>query len=476
MDIDDRVPYRLGTSKLPPLPIDWKIVGEHFPPKVQEACSIVEEYFKGELVSLFYIHRHGEERNTVLTLSTYNPALKDKWREAIEKLYECFKHEQGLVAEIADYSVFNPNLPKSITTVEIDLYQVAALIDDHEWMAVDVVRWYSPVRGVYWPTIAITARDAGKESWWSKKIPAIEQFVKDQGLDLEVVLRVLDHMPTHPEGDLDEYKNEFSRDVYKDFQKIGQSLGIQNVDGSVSLGCRILVEDGCQFGVTSYRRFQQGAELTQTGLVGLNIQTPSSHDDFYIKKCLLNHNKLEHLQPCNLGKIVAVSSRSLLTDWCLFELDRSEFVWKDPKVWAQIKDGKTYQVKKWGRSTGLTEGTISIPPSIINSKYMEHAQGASPIISVRCIVSSKGTHFFLPGDNGAFVQENDSGAILGFCAAYNKATKVSYMTPMATIIGEIDNVLTSKIKEPKEIQIRHDTCLAQEDQNIQQLTKTATFS
>ncbi|KAF2734530.1 hypothetical protein EJ04DRAFT_523524 [Polyplosphaeria fusca] len=265
MDINDRIPYRLGTSKLPPLPIGWKIVGEHFPPKVQEARGIVKEYFEGKEVSLLYIHCHGKE-----------------------------------------------------------------------------LCWYSPVRGVYWPTIVITARDIGKESWCLKKIPAIKQFVKDQGLDLELVLLVLDQMPAHPEGEFDKYRNEFSHDVYKGFREIGRSLGIQNVNGSVSLGCRILMEDGHQFGVTSCRRFQQGAGLTQTGLVGLNIQTPSSHDDPCIKEYLSIDDQVEHLQPRDLGKIVAMLSRSLLTDWCLFELDWSEFIWKDPKVWAQVKDSKIY--------------------------------------------------------------------------------------------------------------------------------------
>ncbi|KAF2726807.1 hypothetical protein EJ04DRAFT_570944 [Polyplosphaeria fusca] len=406
-------------------------------------------------------------------MATYDPVLKDKWHKAIEKLYECLGSEEGLVAEIADYAVVIPNsLPKAITTIEIDLYQVAALIDDHEWMTVDVVGWYSPMHGVRWPTIVITARDAGKESWYSKKILAVEQFVKDQGLDLEVVLQVLDQLPALPEGGFDQYNHEIISCKYDDIHMIGRSLGIQNIDGSVSLGFRILVEDGRQFGVTSCRRFQQ-AGLIQTELIGLNIQAPSFHDDPYIKKTLPKDEKVEHLQSRDLGKIVAVSSRSLLTDWCLFEIDQDDFVISNPNTWAQIKDGKTYRVKKWGRSTDFTEGAISASPSIINSKYMEHAQADSPIISVRCVTSSKNTPFFYPGDNGSFVQEYDSDAILGSCAAYNKASQVSYMMPIAPIIGEINDVLTSKIKEPKEIQVQHDTPLPEEFENFRHAVRLA---
>ncbi|KAF2739782.1 hypothetical protein EJ04DRAFT_559680 [Polyplosphaeria fusca] len=473
MGIDDRVPYRLGTSKLPPLPINWDLVREPKPLKVREAHQIVNECLSGQPVTFIYIHRQGEKRNTALAMSTYDPVLKDKWHEAIEKLYECLGHEEDLVAEIADYAVVIPNLlPKAITTTEIDLYQVAALIDDHEWMTVDVLGWYSPVHGVRWPTIVITARDAGKESWYSKKIPAVEQFVKDQGLDLEVVLQVLDQLPALPEGEFDRHYHELSSFVYGYVHEIGRSLGIQNVDGSVSLGFQIIVEDGRQFGVTSCRRFQQ-AGLTQTGLIGLNIQAPSSHDDLHIKKYLPEDDEVEHLQPRDIGKIVAVSSRSLLTDWCLFELDQDEFVRKNRKVWAQIKDGKTYRVKKWGRSTGFTEGAIGASPSILNSKYMEHAQADSPIVAVRCVTSSKDTPFFCPGDNGAFVQEYDSDAILGSCAAYNKASQVSYMTPIAPIIGEINDVLTGKIEEPKEIQVQHDTPLPEEFENFRHAVRLA---
>ncbi|KAF2736919.1 hypothetical protein EJ04DRAFT_595073 [Polyplosphaeria fusca] len=451
MFIDKRVPYRLGTSKLPPLPIESDLVDGRFPPKVQEACDIAVEYLKDEPIAMLYIRRRGEERNTALILSSYAPALENKWRKAIEKLYECFEHEEGLIAELADYRVHNPLLPKSITTAEVDLHQVTALFDDHEWMTVDVLRWYSPVRQEDWPTIVVTARDASKDSWWLKKIPAVEQFLKDQGLDLEVVLLFLDQMFTHEKADYDLYGGGGGGRLYSG-PNIGNSLGIQNVEGSASLGCRVLMEDGRQFGVTACRNFQQEPGSTRTELVGLNIQDPS-HDDDRVAKQFKPDLANFGLEPLDLGKISAVSLGSSLIDWCLFELHRLEIVFDDPKVWAQIIDGKTYQVKKQGRSTGLTKGTISASPSIINSKYIEHTQDATKISSVRCITSKEDTPFYLAGDCGASVQENDSGTILGLCLAYNEASKVSYMIPMETIIGEINDAVTSKIKEPKETQL-----------------------
>ncbi|KAF2727874.1 hypothetical protein EJ04DRAFT_593797 [Polyplosphaeria fusca] len=451
MDIDKRVPYRLGTSKLAPLPNDWDAVSERFPPKVQEACAIAKEFLKDEPVSFFYIQRHGEKRNTALILSLYAPALKDKWQKAIEKLYECFKHEEGLVAEIVDYHVHNPPLPKSITMVEVNLHQVVALLNDHEWMTVDIVRWYSPIRQEDWPTVIITARDAGQDYWWSKNIPAVEQFLKDQGLDLEVVLLFLDQLlPGLSSDRQNEHNLRAAHHLYLS-SEIGDSVGIQDMDGSETLGCAVLVEDGREFGVTACQNFQQGPGTTQTGLIGLSIQSPSSHDDRLSKKWLSEDLKAEDLHIFNLGKITTTSlSGFWLTDWCLFELPPETYIFMVPKSWAQIEDGKTYQVKKQGRSTGLREGTISASPSIINSKYIKNAQDAGTIASARCI-TSKDMPFCLPGDYGASVQENKSGTILGLCVAYNKASKVSYMTPMATIVGEINDAVASKIKEPKEI-------------------------
>ncbi|KAF2734269.1 hypothetical protein EJ04DRAFT_603426 [Polyplosphaeria fusca] len=451
MDIDKRVPYRLGTAKLAPLPNEWDIVGGRFPPKVQEAGAIAVECLQGGSTAMLYIRRCGEERNTVLFLSSYAPALKDKWQNAIEKLYECFQHEDGLIAEIVDYQVHNPLYPESITTAEVDLYQLAALFDDHEWMTVDVLRWYSPVRQENWPTVVITARDAGKDSWWSEKIPAVEQFLKDQGLDLEVVLQFLDQMFTHPKEYYELSRGLRNSRVYSG-PDIGSSLGIQNVAGSATLGCRVLVEDGRQFGMTTCRNFQQGPGSTQTGLIGLKMLTPSLDDERVAKK--YDPEYTMDRSPYECGKIFAVSSGSSLTDWCLIELDRHELIFKDPKIWARVKDGKTYQVKKTGRSTGLKEGTISASSSLINFKCIEPAQDAGTITSARCIVSKDPLEFFgFPGDAGASVQENDSGAILGLCLAYNSATKVMYMTPMATIFGEISDAIASKIKEPKEIQL-----------------------
>ncbi|KAF2735292.1 hypothetical protein EJ04DRAFT_576239 [Polyplosphaeria fusca] len=479
MGIDKRLPYRLGTSEMPPLPVEWDIVDEKFPPKIEKAVAIAKEYLKDETLSVLYIQRTGEEHNTVLIESCYAPNLKDKWLTVIEMIYECLKTEDGLFAELVDHGVHFRHIPEAITTAKVDLHQVVALFDDHEWMTVDVVGWYSPVHQKLWPTIVITARDAGKGSWWSKKIPAVEQFVKDQGVDLQVVLRFLDRMFYHPHRDFYEYSGEFGRSPY-DGPQIGRSLGIPNMNGSASLGCRILVEDGSQFGVTSCRSFQQGPGSTQTGLVGLNMQTPSPNDDRIVKEDIRDDEEAKALKVCNLGKILAVSSKPLHTDWCLFEMDRLEFVDKDPKVWAQIKHGNTYHVQKIGRTTRLTKGTIGAYPSLINLQYIEHAQDDGQIIdgqiiSVRCIVSPKYADFYLPGDCGASVQDVDSGAILGFCAGYNQGTMVSYMTPMATIIGEIDDVLTSKIKEPKEIQIQHGTRHVEEDQDLQQPANTATF-
>ncbi|KAF2728737.1 hypothetical protein EJ04DRAFT_590815 [Polyplosphaeria fusca] len=453
MFIDKRVPYRLGTSKLPPLPIESDLVEGRFPPKVQEACDIAKEYLKDEPLSFLYIHRRGEERKTALILSLYAPALKDKWHKAIEKLYKCFEHEEGLVAEIVDYHVHNPPFPKSITTVEVDLHQVIALLDDHEWMTVDIVRWYSPIRQEDWPTVVITARDAGQDSWWSKNIPAVEQFLKDQGLDLEVVLQFLDQLlPGLSSEEQDKHDLRAAHDLYFS-SEIGDSVGIQNMDGSETLGCVVSVEDGREFGVTACRNFRQGPGSTQIGLIGLSIQSPSSYDDFLSKKWLSKDLKAEDLHISNLGKISTVSSSgSWLTDWCLFELLPRTCIFRVPESWARIEDGKTYQVKKQGRSTGLTQGTISASPSVINSKYIKHAQDAGIITSARCIVS-KDMPFCLPGDYGASVQENNSGTILGLCVAYNQATKVSYMTPMATIVGEINDAVASKIKEPKETQL-----------------------
>ncbi|KAF2726989.1 hypothetical protein EJ04DRAFT_596343 [Polyplosphaeria fusca] len=457
MYIDTRVPYRLGTAKLAPLPNEWDLVNDCFPPKVQEAMAIARKHLKDEPIAMLYIRRRGEERNTALILSSYAPALENKWRKAIKELYECFEHEEGLIAEIVDYHVHNPPLPKSITTAEVDLHQVAALFDDHEWMTVDVLRWYSPVRQETWPTIVITARDIGKDSWWSTKIPAVKQYVKDYGLDLDVVLLFMDKLLPgacgHAEGQNGLWES-VCRGLYY-YTAIGDSVGIQNMDGSESLGCRVLVEDGRQFGVIACRNFRRGLESTQTGLIGLNVQSPSSYDDCVVKKNQADNQKSEKLEISNLGKISAVSSSgSWLTDWGIYEMHRLDTIRRAPEVWARVKNGKTYQVKKFGRSTGLQKGTINAPSSIINSKHIEyaHMQGACTMASARCIVS-KDMPFCLPGDYGACVQENDSGAILGLCVAYNEATKVSYMTPMATIVGEINDAVASKIKEPKETQL-----------------------
>ncbi|KAF2727933.1 hypothetical protein EJ04DRAFT_569931 [Polyplosphaeria fusca] len=478
MDIDIRLPFRVGTSKLLPLPADWIEYNSPFCPKLSKMVdSILSKYLEPGYFDIWPIRRLCETRKTLLILSSYNESVGHKWHEAICELHKFFYDiREEWVAEITDYTAHTPHVPKTITTAVVDpsadiLRKVIDLVDGHEWATIDILDWFSPVQKEHQPTVVITAQDAHVDLWWTKTIPMVKQLLQQFGLSF-VLLSSLDQLSPGTFDSTEDFDlNDSIADKMYPITLVGDSCGLDGIKSNGSLGFRVLLNDGRQFGVTSCQSFVQAineSESTQATIVGSVVQSPSREDYFQVLEFYKRRKIdvwIEHAssQNRNMGRVSAVSSsESWLTDWCLFESrlepyasTTSEWGWqKHETTWARITPGRAYQVKKRGRTTEVTDGTVNPLTSVINPKYTKHFQGATSLMSAYCIVPKRYV-FALPGDFGASVRESNSQTILGLCVAFNRATRVTYMSPMDIVMDGINAVadIAGNIKEPKETSI-----------------------
>ncbi|KAF2729052.1 hypothetical protein EJ04DRAFT_589853 [Polyplosphaeria fusca] len=478
MDIDIRLPFRVGTSKLLPLPANWVAHHSPFCSKLSEMVdSILSKYLEPGYFDMWPIRRLRETRKTLLILSSYNENDRHKWHEAICELHKFFYDiREEWVAEITDYTAHTPHVPKVITTAVVDpsadiLRKVTALVNGHEWVTMDILDWFSPVQKERRPTVVITAQDAHVDLWWTTTIPIVEQLLQQFGLSL-VLLSSLDQLSPGTFDSTEDFDlNDCIADKMSLDTHVGDSCGLDGIKSNGSLGFRVLLNDGRQFGVTSCQSFKQAMNepgSTQATIVGSVVQSPS-HEDYLQALEIYKRRKVDiwtnsvSSRNRNMGRVSAVSSsESWLTDWCLFESRlepydsvTSEWDWqKREMAWTRITPGRAYQVKKRGRTTGVTNGTINPLTSVINPKYTAHFQDATSLMSAYCIVP-KYYVFALPGDFGASIQESNSQTILGLCVAFNNATKVTYMSPMDIVMDGINAVadIAGNIKEPKETSI-----------------------
>lgn len=97
-------------------------------------------------------------------------------------------------------------------------------------------------------------------------------------------------------------------------------------------------------------------------------------------------------------------------------------------------------VFKYGRTTGPTFGEISL------SRGDVRHEGTPEFLTEQTIVGHPKhfKYFSQAGDSGAWVL-NMEGNVVGMITSGNEATKISYYTPISTIIGDIERVTGRKV-------------------------------
>jgi hypothetical protein len=102
------------------------------------------------------------------------------------------------------------------------------------------------------------------------------------------------------------------------------------------------------------------------------------------------------------------------------------------------------KLKKFGRSTGLTRGAVSI---LINDPYPTpfHARGDKGTIWYKkyAIVVGSGGSFALPGDSGSLVVTEDESAAVGLLFSTNASGDLGLMFPIRHVLDSLGVTLIS---------------------------------
>ncbi|KAF2728696.1 hypothetical protein EJ04DRAFT_590879 [Polyplosphaeria fusca] len=212
--IDKRLAYRIGYPMLPILPV--KTSSQVFTPVFRDQVSF-DKKVKAILCKLVefkihgFVHRfpHGTSPTGTLTFlvtSTYGLRSQADWSTCVVELRELiFKETRTQTAvEIVDKAVaFRFPPPKVIDCSQEDiitaaskvLSKVVEMICQHQWISIDILRWYFPDSvPLYQPAIVICARDASETLWWSDTLPKIRELLYKNGSHLRVALLFLDSL------------------------------------------------------------------------------------------------------------------------------------------------------------------------------------------------------------------------------------------------------------------------------------------
>ncbi|KAF2733830.1 hypothetical protein EJ04DRAFT_564829 [Polyplosphaeria fusca] len=278
-EIDNRLAYRIGYPMLPVLPVET--LRPYGTPAIQDntafnmrindiLSNLIEFKIHG------FVHRFPRGASptgtlTFLVTSRHVLGSQAEWRMCVLELRRFIIEETKtqVAVEIVDRTVaFSSPIPKVIDFRQEDVITAASkllpkvtdLIGQHQWISIDVLRWYFPYSyPAYQPAIVICARDASETLWWSDTLPKIRKVLEQAGGHLKVALLYLDSltlmMDKLPDANMSsdaepntwpEPDPNITEGMYKSTGvTIGTSCGLKGSENSGTLGGAVqLNKDG----------------------------------------------------------------------------------------------------------------------------------------------------------------------------------------------------------------------------------------
>ncbi len=276
--IDTRLPYRVGYPTLLALPVETEFIEtpRHSvisSESLSEIISILlQAGVKGyaELVHRFH-ERQKTEKITFLVRSHYEPNCQGVWIGAVKAVHDyLLRAKLDFIIEIIDSDIsYGAPMPRAIDSEDETFFQAIKklqplimekmTLNQHAWLALDVLEWYSVEHGEHRPAFIITARDADSSTWWDNTLPWIRARIADCSHDIRVELYYLEAvtfaMDTGHEGGSEEGEDSGKSETKATYVEphasmlgfydlplqVGTSCGLSGSDKSGTWGGRILL-------------------------------------------------------------------------------------------------------------------------------------------------------------------------------------------------------------------------------------------
>ncbi|KAF2003189.1 hypothetical protein P154DRAFT_591218 [Amniculicola lignicola CBS 123094] len=409
MDIDHRLPYRIGSPVLPVLPVITKFlpksIDQYFPSyeaNWREIEKILHKSkIKGALMLCLRLHEGDQPQEhhvTLVVVSTANQHSQQVWLSAVLQLrmYLNDLKLQNLAVEIIDkcatqglhMTIWRPD-NTTINFWNSKLPAVIAHFEERDWVSVDVQRREHPFLRPSPVSIVICARDADNPVWWNTILPNIRSMLQQDGQDqVQIVilflnqLLYLDHGHTKPDMDL-------LKKTYNEADKwlIGASCSRSGSRSSGTLGGRVVLQDKDKkhyFGLTNWHVVQDKGEPDKP-TQDIQVSIPSDQDHKLAckeHKCRVKEAKKEYRMERKKVEERGIRSGRLDTIKCLFEMENEQkaniqvfertagngftgarnIAWKDTSI-SDTKDYGESDLKNLGKpdSRGLDKSNMRDP-------------------------------------------------------------------------------------------------------------------
>ncbi|KAF2741551.1 hypothetical protein EJ04DRAFT_571622 [Polyplosphaeria fusca] len=364
-----------------------------------------------------------------------------------------------------------------------DLLKVPPLLKHIDWVAIDILNVFSPLKRSKTPTLMISAKDVTD----LRLGPAIQDIKIHTDFEEVTLLQVNSVLPEARDKDdvplHDAITTSFcgSLDGASD-NPIGGSCGLKDLQVSATIGFPISFNGSPikyaskdVHGLTSARVFSPTLQL------GATIQAPSIMDaDRDLKRSLEDKTysqrsakilrKFYETSSRDLGKVVAMSHpehEGWLTDWCIFkniwprEIKPNVSLKDGPLThsdeWIPLVQGQSHRVLRRGRSSGWTTGRTNPYPSVINIQGLHPQKSDALVYGVfpEYSTNSWGDAFLYSwGDLGSPVLAKGPlpkrGKLLGICSGINSGSQLHYITPMDVLARSVAAIMQQDMTQPKE--------------------------
>jgi len=324
--IDNRLPYRVGSAILPALhPGELRVRNraQKFPNEDQHfehIRKILDEHgVINPSMGLFNRGRENaeyNEKNDTLAISAkYLEGSSQNWTDAMVTIRDYLTAAGiNLVVEILDHTNLRdgpifPLLTDEFGWNSVLLPKVINIVQDREWLSIDMVykediSSRKKERNVFRPTIVICARDADHPDWWNVIMPKLDEALKEQQSQINVQLRYLRHL-TLSAGRTVPAPNE----TYSQVLSMGLSCGTEDRTGT--LGGKIVLEKDDKLmtmGITNHHVIFNGPhDKDQYMTEGVRVYCPSVKD--HVQRCKDENDSID--QSLQNQQLLALQRQSL---------------------------------------------------------------------------------------------------------------------------------------------------------------------
>ncbi|KAF2726677.1 hypothetical protein EJ04DRAFT_571055 [Polyplosphaeria fusca] len=426
-----------------------------------------------------------DDKPLLLVYATYVPGCEEQWQKVLKWIVNRLSENKiSWDVEIIDQELLfsRTDIAPFIPKMADNLLKVSPLLGHIEWVAIDILNIYSPLKRSKTPTLMISTKDVTDLCLG----PAIQDIKSHTDFDEVTLLQVNSVLPEVRDKDDVPLHNAITscfRPLDGAYENpIGSSCGLKDLQVSASIGFPISFNGSPikysskdVHGLTSARAFSPTLRL------GATIQAPSIIDaDCDLKQACEDKNYSQsHVETLSnfyktssrdLGKVVAISHlehEGWLTDWCIFKNIwpreiKPNVLLKDgplihPDEWIPLVRGQSHRVLRRGRSSGWTAGRTNPYPSVINIRGLHREKSNALVYGVfpEYSTNSWGDAFLYSwGDLGSPVLAEGPlpkpGKLLGICSGMNSGSELHYITPMDILAQSVAAIMQQDMTQPKE--------------------------